>query len=375
MKINYISTSTIPSYTANSIQVMKMCQAMIQNGYDTTLFTIPGNLRTDIWKHYGIYDRFPIRYININKRFRGYDFPFKIIFHSLLKRSDLFYTRDITSAALLSNFGLNTILELHDIPKGHMAPYLFKLLLKNKNIKQLVSISDSLRKTIINKYNDSIFETAIVVAPDGVDLERFPNKIKSDEARARIGIEEKFTVGYSGHFYKGRGIELIFDIAKSLPYIQFLLMGGSPDKLNEIDFLIKEREINNIKLTGFINNADLPIYLLACDILIMPYQKKVAVSGNGGDTVNFMSPMKLFEYMATGRLIISSNLPVLREILNDNNSVLCDPENLCEWKSALENVYKNPEIYAKKGMQAKKDVEQYSWQNRVKHILDKTNIQ
>ncbi|MCP4937118.1 MAG: glycosyltransferase family 4 protein [bacterium] len=48
-----------------------------------------------------------------------------------------------------------------------------------------------------------------------------------------------------------------------------------------------------------------------------------------------MSPLKMFEYLAMGRLLISSDLPVLREVLNEDVAMLCQPENLWQWQAAI----------------------------------------
>ena len=59
------------------------------------------------------------------------------------------------------------------------------------------------------------------------------------------------------------------------------------------------------------------------DVLLMPYTNLVTVSGNVGNIYNFMSPMKMFDYLGSGKIIISSNIPVLNEILKDKkNSIL-----------------------------------------------------
>ena len=55
----------------------------------------------------------------------------------------------------------------------------------------------------------------------------------------------------------------------------------------------------------------------------MPYQKKVGVLIKGIDVSNYFSPLKLFEYMASGRIILASKLKVYNNILKHNhNSIL-----------------------------------------------------
>ena len=79
--------------------------------------------------------------------------------------------------------------------------------------------------------------------------------------------------------------------------------------------------------------------------------------------------MKMFEYMASGKVIVSSDLPVLREILNEDNSYLVDPENITEWINVINHILQNKEEAIKKAKKAKEDVKNFTWSKRVKKIL------
>jgi len=104
----------------------------------------------------------------------------------------------------------------------------------------------------------------------------------------------------------------------------------------------------------------------------MPYQQRVAAS-SGGDISRYLSPMKLFEYMACQRVIVSSNLPVLHEILNSQNSILLSSEDVDEWVSALREVQTNPNKLHKLAAKAHEDAHLYSWERRVERILEGYN--
>jgi len=131
---------------------------------------------------------------------------------------------------------------------------------------------------------------------------------------------------------------------------------------------VNDLGLKNVTLTGFIPNAELPQYQAACNILLMPYQRSVAAS-SGGNIARYLSPMKLFEYMACGRAIISSDLPVLEEILNHENAVLLPPDDLTAWVSAIQDLNANPEKRVQLGVQAQLDAQQYSWNARAQNII------
>ncbi len=91
-----------------------------------------------------------------------------------------------------------------------------------------------------------------------------------------------------------------------------------------------------------------------------------------GNTSAWMSPMKMFEYMATGRLIIASDLPVLREVLNERNAALCPPDDPGAWRLAAEKAANDPSWRTGLGQQARVEVAKYSWKRRAERILEET---
>jgi glycosyltransferase involved in cell wall biosynthesis len=117
-----------------------------------------------------------------------------------------------------------------------------------------------------------------------------------------------------------------------------------------------------------VDNAFLPMYQAASDVLLMPYGRKIAGSG-GGDTAQVASPMKMFEYMAAGRAILSSDLPVIHEILDERSAVFCQPGDLDAWKSALIELRDHPEQGEKLGKNAQAAVEAYTWRARAERAL------
>jgi glycosyltransferase involved in cell wall biosynthesis len=121
-------------------------------------------------------------------------------------------------------------------------------------------------------------------------------------------------------------------------------------------------------LTGFVDNADLPQYQAAADALLMPYGTAISGSG-GGDSSEIASPIKMFEYMAAGRAIISSDLPVIHEVLDEEMAVFCPPEDVSSWKKALLALKANPEKREQLGKNAQRAVKDYSWRARQERAL------
>ena len=107
------------------------------------------------------------------------------------------------------------------------------------------------------------------------------------------------------------------------------------------------------------------------DILILPYQKKITVKGNVGDITKYTSPLKLFDYLAAGKLIISSNLKVLKEIVtNKKNCILInDFKSLASWINTINYHKKNFEKKNIISKQAHLLARKYTYYNRAKAII------
>lgn len=89
----------------------------------------------------------------------------------------------------------------------------------------------------------------------------------------------------------------------------------------------------------------------------------------GGDTAAFASPMKVFEYLASGRAILASDLPVIREVLNESNSMLLPPEDTAAWIDALGTLMADPGQRNWLAAHALEDASQYSWVTRAERAL------
>lgn len=380
MKILLVAPTYLPSRRANTVQVMKMAQAIQSLGHVVRVLVpdvgqgSPSNPEALI-HHYGLQQPLDIHWLPVYSGFRGYDYGFKAVCHFRRWGAQLLYTRLPQAAAFASSLGIPTVFEAHDLPGGLLGSWLYLRFLRGVGARRLVVITQALREAIstqIAPLQDDLFT---VVAPDGVDLSRYENLPSPLEARHILveqGLtslpEQTFTAGYTGHFYPGRGVNLILEIASRLPEISFLLVGGEPQAVQALKSEVLQCELKNIFLTGFVANTNLPMYQAACDALLMPYQRKVAAS-SGGDIAPYLSPMKLFEYMACGRVILSSDLPVLREVLNDRNALLLPPSEVGAWVHALEDVKADLPRQRALQAQAREDSRLYSWEARAAKIF------
>lgn len=379
LKIELVAPTYLPGRRANTIQVMKMAQALVQCGYsveviapDPTHRTSPADEEQREWgnlaQHYGLETQFPVIWLPTRPGWRNYDYGWKAVQLARKSQADLIYTRLPQAAAIAAQIGLPTIYEIHDYPRSSAAKALLRLFLSGRGARQLVIISRALRDDLRADFGKRIESPFTITAPDGVDLNRYAALPSPILARQALGLEERFTVGYTGHLYAGRGIEFILDLAFRLPEVHFLLAGGEPDAVQHWRSLAAQSQLTNLTLTGFISNTELPRYQAACEILLMPYRRHVAAS-SGGDIGRYLSPMKLFEYLACGRVILASDLPIFHEVLNAANAILLPPEDPDAWVEAIQNGLQFPQRYARLSKQAPRDAQLYTWTARVQKIF------
>jgi glycosyltransferase involved in cell wall biosynthesis len=176
-------------------------------------------------------------------------------------------------------------------------------------------------------------------------------------------------VGYVGHLYQGRGIDLLIELARRCPWLHMHIVGGEPEDV--LHWKEASRDLHNVTLHGYVKPAETVDYRRMCDVLAAPYQQVVKVAGNQVDTSKWMSPLKIFEYMATGKAIVCSDLPVLREVLTDGeNALLCKADDVDAWCAAMERLRGDVDLRLLLGERAYRDyVENYTWEQRAARLL------
>ena len=366
MRLLYLSISYVPSRSASSVHAMKMCAALSRNGHSVELVTkhTPTRIEQgvgDDFAFYGVSDDFAITKLPRPQR-RGGGLVFLEGARRLISRRsdvDLVYSRDLPGAWLAARDGRSVVFEAHGLPAGHLGRWLLRRLLASGKCRRLVFISEALRalwltEELLPREMDSI------VAHDAAD----PMPEDSPDRRGHTVLR----AGYVGHLYAGRGIEVILEVARRLPTLEFQLVGG---REQEILAWRSAEAPTNVTFCGFVPPAQLPALYRCFDILLMPYQASVAVRSGKSDTARWMSPMKMFEYMATGKAIAASDLPVLREVLVDGrNALLVPPADVDAWVEAIERLTQDERLRRELGRRALQNfVDHHTWSARANSVL------
>lgn len=381
MKLMYIANARVPSEKAHPYQILKMCEALGER-VDIRLvlpFRVEVNKElkqiTDWAKYYGIINRFKITklpsfdliWLDLYTLKLGYlrfllqafSFAFLATLYSLFKKADIYYTREHPFAflfgALKSWHGRRIYYEAHDF--GPRVSWL----VKKGNVDGLIVITNKLKEVYIK---EGVPAGKILVAPDGVDLRMFEANASREEAKSELGIPSgKKVISYVGHLYDWKGPHILALSTKHLPdnYISYFI-GGMRGDLAQFKEFIRRNEISNAVIVGYVPPSVVPKYLAASDVLVLPNIEK--------GLSHYTSPLKLFEYMAAKRPVVASDLPSIREVLNEKNAVLVEPGNPKALAEGIQKVIQEKEFAGEISEQANRDVQQYSWEKRAEKILE-----
>ena len=375
----------MPSRSANSIHVARMCEGLVSLGHDITLYinrSTPSKdgLKEIIERYYGA-DLSNVKLVSFYSRRWPVALNLRIAVHAVYKYMLLFVKRRpldfIISRNLYGAYFLRRLAREKLIFETHQLETGFRRYMQRKIIQTFdvttVAISKELRRIIVEYYRAEPHKVIVLpdAAPAGI------HRLSQGQRRAMrlsllTGVDLKYyslVVGYFGHLYNGRGLEIVQALAQRHPDIAFFVYGGNEE---QIALLKRQNNFSNLKVMGHIDPGHVLKIMGIMDVLLMPYQETVSIGGKRNeDTVRWMSPMKMFEYMAVGVPIIASRLPVLEEVLRDgHNCLMAVPDDPNDWSACLDRLYNDSEIAERLASIAHTEyLSEYNWISRAKKML------
>ncbi len=376
MKIIYITNSRIPTTKAHGFQIMKMCEAFTRLGCDIELL-IPrriNSIKDSPFGYYGVKESFNIKKILIfdlillsnilgplANFIESFSFAISSVWQLRKADFDIIYSRDQFTLWLLSFSNYKFVYEMHKLP-NHTG--LYKRIWRRAF--KIITITEVLKNSIIKT---GVETSKILVAHDGVDLDMF-EAINNNVGELRIELnlpEEHFLVGYVGKFKtlgQEKGLKTMIE---SLPLldkeIKMAFVGGDEAEVKEYKSLAQRFNVlSRCIFIGYQSYENMIKYMKVMDALVLP--------SPDSPLAYYSSPLKLFEYLASGRPIIASDLPALREILNDKNSLFFKPDNPADLARAVKMLRSSQMLGYHLSQQALADIKQYTWLKRAEIILN-----
>lgn len=381
IRLLYIHNSSITpklrgGLNGTLLQVFSMCNAFARAGYNVTLamegyddfeidfyefvensFTEGVSFTTMNWEKMSnkrIINRFLIRY------------QMKKLIDNV--KPNIIFTREPLLLGTILKINIPVIFESHSALLHTRSIVLHKVIKreiirasKKENLKCLFSISQAL-----SEYwrNNGVPSDKLFCWHDGFDEKLFSNPLSKKDARNELKIPHGVPVAvYAGGLYPDREIENVITLGMEFPEVLFLIVGGPETNKKMYETIAKNKNIKNVHFIGYVAHNNVPLYLYSADILLALWSIKVP-------TINYCSPLKLFEYMAAGRLILTHNFPTIREVLEpDKDALFCESGSLDSlklgFKTALEKS-RNGNF----GLRVrKKAFDYYTWDKRVRMLL------
>ena len=369
MKLAYLSAAKLPSREANSIHVMKMCQALSHLGQEVTLVAPdvveglePGV--SDIYDFYGVDRCFEVRKLPWRPvKGRGWIYGWEAGRFAQLLGVDTVFGRSLHACAVAARAGLPTSWD------AHMLSFLMRW--DERRLFRWMIGAPAFRHVFVNcgALGDCILEQVrelegqIVVAHNGAD------ELAEGVVAADLAGGGRPQVGYVGHLYAGKGFEIIRRLAAQVPAADFHVVGGEQETLDRLraDSTLP----NNIRLHGFVPPAETERLCLAFDVLLAPYQSDVRIAGGGGDRGVDVPAESVRLYGGRQAHSLLGPPGPARGHRDGRNGILVPPDNVEAWAAALQRLLDDDILRQRLGATAHADfLARHTWRRRASRVLE-----
>jgi len=374
----------MPTEKAHGVAVAKMCAAFADAGSEVELL-VPmrkGILDKNPFEYYGVRGNFKIKYLpcvdflssrwipkKIAFLIESRSFGFSVKKYLAENRPDVVYSRDefVLKKIFGSKMESKLFWELHAIPKNwnlyaRMAA----------EVSGFVVLTSAMKKMLLAR---GIADEKILVSPDAVDLKSFEISKSKDELRQELrlpaGVKLVTYVGQLEALGKERGISGLisaFKIVESAyPNAALCLVGGPKERILKYQTDAAKIGLTKVIFIDYIEPKAVPAYELASDVLVIPFPRTERYA-------HFVSPLKMFEYMAAGVPIVTTDLPAIRDVLDEKTAVIVRPDDPADMARGILKLLRDEEAAVFLAGNAKESVKNYSWEERVKKILNFINL-
>lgn len=380
MRITYLLHARFPTEKAYGRQVAQICRALAGMGHRVTLVVphIARNpLAVDARTYYGLPDAVAVETLRHFDPWSTRLVPGFLkalagawLYGRALRRyarsrpTDLLYLRSplLLSAALRTGFPV--LLELHALPRRGLRRFVRDC----NRCARVVSLTSSMRDALKDWGVDP---ARLLTEGDAVDLRAFVSPPSREEARRAFGLAtRRCVVGYVGRLRtleREKGVRTLLAalalLRSSSAFLGFIVGGPEEDRrLYEEEARRLGLTAEDVRFTSQIDAGRVPAALACCDVLVMPFP----------DIPHyrlFMSPLKMFEYMAAERPVVTTDLPAVRDVLSEETAFFCRPGDAVDLARALSDVRQRSEEAQRRAANARALVARHTWEERMRRIL------
>mgnify|MGYP003385817024 CR=1 FL=1 len=327
MKIFYPAFIRLPTEKAHGIQIMKTCEALSDVGAEITL-VIPGRataITTDPFEYYGVKENFKIVMAKTPDwvRFGRLGFVVSMMWFAEAAHArkafwaaDVIYSRD---AGVLMQY---ILLGRKLVYEAHQAPTALSRFVARRAYR-VVAITASIKEDFVRA---GVHSDRIVVAHDAADV-----------TQAAGSLSERARIVYAGSRRPGKGVETVEAAASLMPEVDVEIVSGKTP-------------------------AEARAALASADVVVVPNSAKHPASAR------YTSPMKLFEALASGARVVASDVPAIREVVDEASVWFFTPDDAAALARTIREALADPHV-EEKLTAARALAQKYSWRARAATIL------
>jgi len=376
LRIAYISDRPFPSFWTDTQQVMKNAEGLALAGADVTLlvsrpfrtlFTSRRVRHARLREHYRVSEA--MRLVDLltvpHSALRVEKWPHAVAadVRAALRGFDVIYSRNLFPAWLAARMGLCVVYENHRRPEPS-GPKRRALegLVSRRELLGVVTNSEFVRSSFLEV---GIEADRVLACKLGHDPREFEPRMTRAEARDRLGLDpDRPIVAYAGHIDSSKGVDALLELARLLPAVEVLVLGGTERQSSALGERARGRGLGNVITRKSVPPAEVPPYLLAADVLVNPPSSVLLAHPHT------ITPIKLYNYLAAGRPIIAGDTPDIAELLtHDVDALLCRPDDLEAAASTIDRVLADRALAERLSRAALETALTLTWEGRGKRIL------
>lgn len=360
-----------PGEKAAALFAAKSAEAFASKGIAVELLAPRriDRVRTSPAEVYGVKANFKVTYLPIIDLFsipiiRVIAYPVSIFTYAISVFCAIYFTRrkytvlysnEAIPLLPLSRIAEHVIYEIHDFPQKML--WLYRMLFKC--VTRIIATNTWKRDQLVARFG--VRDDQILVEQNAVDVVLFGG-LSAHEARTRLGLKlDTQYVIYTGQLYSWKGVDTLALAIEKIPNVVGVFVGGVGEDLKRFK---KDWENSaNIRIVGQVPYRDIPLWQAAADVLVLPNTAREEIS------VHYTSPMKLFEYLATQKPIVASDLPSVREVAGDDVLWFAKPDDPESFVHAIHQALDNHNEAVEKSIRGRTRAEYHSWRKRAERIL------
>lgn len=362
----------LPSEKAGSLFAVEEAHSFAKHGCDVVLIAPRrlGRSEKSITEYYAVPQNFKVVYLPTLDVFKV-PFMKKIAFHIsfvvfsfftllyLLKESkenDVIYSNESLPILLATFFRENTLYQVHDFPENKKWFYTQVLL----RVRHVLIITEWKRDELVNKFG--VKREHVHLVRNGVHREKYTTVLSRTEARKKLNLPlDTNIVCYTGHLYSWKGVATLAQALTATPSVLGYFVGGTPEDVSE--YQSNFSSYKNIHFVGHQPHDSMPLWQKACDVLVLPNTAKEKIS------THYTSPMKLFEYIASGTPVIASRIPSIEEVVTEEDVFFAHPDDPDSFRNVITYVLSHREEAEIRARNALQHSLQFDWEERAKKVL------